>query len=259
MNRCKTIRNLLALRPADLSFAEQQQVKMHLVACAECTALAQVYAGQDGLIRNGPRVMLTPSQRGHLLSQIQRERRRYTMMSKSALILSTVTAIVLFVAIGLGVGALVTNQATPEALPARLVVEAEISSTPEVTLSLVWPVEGHHIGQGYSETHPALDIAAEEGTTVVAVADGVVIFVGWDELHGHNILIDHGHGWRSFYSKLLDYQVAVGDEVTTGQPIGRVGSTGQSTGPHLHFELRQNVDPWPLLPRAIASYYVKLF
>jgi murein DD-endopeptidase MepM/ murein hydrolase activator NlpD len=249
MNRCKKFRALLALRPADLSLEEQQLVKRHLVACADCATLARSYAEQDRLIHHAPRVCLTPSQRGQLLSQIQQERRQYKITTKLSIILSSATAIMVLTALGLGVGALITTgQPTPDALPAPQVpVDAETPLTaPETTLTLVWPVEGH-ITQTYSDNHPALDIAAKEGDPVVAVAAGVVVFVGWDDVYGNNVVIDHGDGLRTFYSKLLDYQVEIGDEVTEGQQIGRVGSTGQATGPHLHFELHQNINPLPLL------------
>jgi murein DD-endopeptidase MepM/ murein hydrolase activator NlpD len=249
MNPCKKFRALLALRPADLSFEEQRQVKTHLTACADCATLAQAYTEQNRLIRSAPRLSLTPSQRSHLLSKIQQKRRQYTMMTKFSIILSMVTAVTIFVAMGLGVGALITTgQPTPEALPAQQVpIDAEtLLTTPETTLTLVWPVEGH-LTQTYSDKHPALDIAAKEGTPVVAVAAGVVVFVGRDDVYGNNVVIDHGDGLRTFYSKLLDYQVEIGDEVNAGQQIGRVGSTGKSTGPHLHFELRQHINPLPLL------------
>jgi murein DD-endopeptidase MepM/ murein hydrolase activator NlpD len=113
--------------------------------------------------------------------------------------------------------------------------------------AFVWPVEGE-ITQGYSAQHHALDIAAEAGTPVLAATDGVVVAAQWDsEGYGNIVLIDHGGELRALYSHLLDYQVEVGDEVTAGQQIGTVGNTGQSTGPHLHFELRQHLDPLPLL------------
>jgi murein DD-endopeptidase MepM/ murein hydrolase activator NlpD len=250
MNPCEKFRVLLALRPTDLKLEEQQLVNSHLAACADCATLAQVYTEQDRLIRNAPRISLTPSQRNHLLSKIQQKRRQYTVMTKLSIILSAATAVAIFVAMGLGVGTLITTgQPTPEALPVQQApIGAETPvTTPETTLTLVWPIEGR-ITQTYSDKHPALDIAAKEGTPVVAVAAGVVVFVGWDEVYGNNVIIDHGNGLRTFYSKLLDYQVEIGDEVNTGQQIGKVGSTGQATGPHLHFELRQNINPLPLLP-----------
>ncbi|MDY7078066.1 MAG: M23/M56 family metallopeptidase [Chloroflexota bacterium] len=109
--------------------------------------------------------------------------------------------------------------------------------------TLVWPVEGH-IAQSYSPEHRALDIAAEEGTPIVAAADGVVTTAQWDsDGRGNMVIIDHGDGWSTLCSHMADYQVAEGDEVTAGQVIGTVGSTGWSTGPHLHFELWHDTEP----------------
>jgi beta-lactamase regulating signal transducer with metallopeptidase domain len=117
--------------------------------------------------------------------------------------------------------------------------------------SLLWPVEGE-ITQPYSASHLALDIAAKSGTPVAAAAAGVVTVAGWDNVHGYGnmVVIDHGGGLSTFYSHLTDYQVEVGNRVTAGQVIGRVGSTGRATGPHLHFEVRQGderINPLALL------------
>jgi murein DD-endopeptidase MepM/ murein hydrolase activator NlpD len=140
-----------------------------------------------------------------------------------------------------------TPLATAKETPAQLSVDAGILlATPKITPTLIWPVDGH-ITQGYSDEHPALDIAAKQGTPVIAAAAGVVVVAARDEVYGYYIIIDHGNGLRTLYSKLLDYQVEIGDEVTQGQQIGRVGSTGNSTGPHLHFEVRQQINPLPLL------------
>jgi murein DD-endopeptidase MepM/ murein hydrolase activator NlpD len=103
----------------------------------------------------------------------------------------------------------------------------------------VWPVEGH-ITQTYSDQHQALDIAAQTGKPVVAVVEGMVISAGWDEVYGYNVIIDHTNGLQSRYTKLSAYSVEPGELVAQGQVIGEVGSTGTSTGPHLHFELIQN-------------------
>jgi murein DD-endopeptidase MepM/ murein hydrolase activator NlpD/beta-lactamase regulating signal transducer with metallopeptidase domain len=116
--------------------------------------------------------------------------------------------------------------------------------------ALAWPVVGGRVTQSYSDKHPALDIAAAEGTPVLAAAAGVVTATRWDDDYGNVVILDHGEGLSTFYSKLSSYQVEVGDEVDVGQPIGQVGQTGRATGPHLHFELRQDgtrINPLPLL------------
>lgn len=116
--------------------------------------------------------------------------------------------------------------------------------------SLLWPVEGE-ITQPYSASHQALDLATKSGTPVAAAAAGVVTVAGWDsEGHGNMVVVDHGDGLSTLYSHLMDCQVAVGDSVMAGQIIGRVGSTGQATGPHLHFEVLQGdeqINPLALL------------
>jgi lipoprotein NlpD len=114
--------------------------------------------------------------------------------------------------------------------------------------TFAWPVEGY-ISQFYSSEHPAIDIAAKEGTPIMAAAAGVIVKAGWaDEGPGNCIVIDHGNEMFTRYTHLLDYQVKVGDTVSQGQQIGRVGSTGMATGPHLHFEVILKIDPLTVLP-----------
>ena len=103
---------------------------------------------------------------------------------------------------------------------------------------------------GAPDFHPGLDIAAPMGTTVTAAASGTVILAQWYGGYGNFIMIDHGNGVASGYGHLSSIYVSVGQEISKGQAIGAVGSTGHSTGPHLHFEVRVNgkpVDPAPRL------------
>jgi murein DD-endopeptidase MepM/ murein hydrolase activator NlpD len=103
---------------------------------------------------------------------------------------------------------------------------------------------------GAPEFHQGLDIAAPTGTTVTAAAGGTVIMAQWYGGYGNYILIDHGAGYSTGYGHLSAIYVASGQSVARGQAIGAVGSTGQSTGPHLHFEVRiagKPVDPAPRL------------
>ena len=103
---------------------------------------------------------------------------------------------------------------------------------------------------GAPEFHQGLDIAAPMGTTVTAAAGGTVIMAQWYGGYGNYILIDHGGGYSTGYGHLSAIYVAAGQSVQRGQAIGAVGSTGQSTGPHLHFEVRiagKPVDPAPRL------------
>lgn len=92
-------------------------------------------------------------------------------------------------------------------------------------------------GGGY---HTGLDIATSTGTPIHAVADGKVIQAGWQGSYGNLVIIDHGNGVQTYYAHCSSIYVSVGDTVETGDTIAAVGSTGNSTGPHLHLEVRVN-------------------
>jgi murein DD-endopeptidase MepM/ murein hydrolase activator NlpD len=93
---------------------------------------------------------------------------------------------------------------------------------------------------GRKSMHGGLDLAAPSGTEVYAARDGIVTFAGANPVYGTYIIITHTGNWTSLYGHLSSVAVRLHDEVRSGNIIGKVGSTGQSTGPHLHFELRQN-------------------
>jgi murein DD-endopeptidase MepM/ murein hydrolase activator NlpD len=105
--------------------------------------------------------------------------------------------------------------------------------------------------QGYPHFHTGIDLAAPENTPVQAAADGVVAVVGSSQVgYGNYVIVAHADGVATLYGHLNLALVKVGDRVSQHQPIGLEGSTGNSTGPHLHFEVRINgqpVDPIPLL------------
>jgi murein DD-endopeptidase MepM/ murein hydrolase activator NlpD len=128
---------------------------------------------------------------------------------------------------------------TPVAPPAARVVHRLVKPAPIVgTGQLIWPVVGGTISQYYSSYHKALDIAAPGGNAVLAAAAGVVTWSGWKTNGGGLVVaIDHGNGIVTVYNHLGSAAVAVGDTVTVGQTIGRVGCTGNCTGPHVHFEV----------------------
>ena len=105
-------------------------------------------------------------------------------------------------------------------------------------------------GRSY-EFHPGLDIDGERGDNVIAPGNGNVTKAGWTGGYGNMIEINHGNGITTRYGHLSKIEVAVGDSVTRGQLIGYIGSTGRSTGPHLHFEFRLNdksINPRHFLP-----------
>jgi murein DD-endopeptidase MepM/ murein hydrolase activator NlpD len=105
-------------------------------------------------------------------------------------------------------------------------------------------------GRSY-EFHPGMDIDGERGDEVIAPANGTVIKAGWTGGYGNMVEIDHGNGLTTRYGHLSRIEAEVGEKITRGQLIGLVGSTGRSTGPHLHFELRLNdrsINPRHFLP-----------
>ena len=85
--------------------------------------------------------------------------------------------------------------------------------------------------------HSGMDFSANIGTPVYATGDGVVKKAGWQSGYGKIIVINHGHGYETWYAHLNDYDVRVGQKVKRGEVIGEVGNTGKSTGPHLHYEV----------------------
>jgi murein DD-endopeptidase MepM/ murein hydrolase activator NlpD len=88
--------------------------------------------------------------------------------------------------------------------------------------------------------HKGIDIATRSGSAIKAAGSGVVTFSGWSGSYGRVIVISHGYGYKSVYAHNSSNDVRVGDHVTKGQVIGKVGSSGKSTGPHLHFEIHFN-------------------
>ena len=100
--------------------------------------------------------------------------------------------------------------------------------------------------------HNGVDYKAPVGTAVKAAAAGKVIYSGWYGGYGKVVILEHGNGYATLYCHLAAYDVAAGERVKAGREIGHVGSTGMSTGPHLHFELRRDgtpIDPAKFLPR----------
>ncbi|MEH2392577.1 MAG: peptidoglycan DD-metalloendopeptidase family protein [Nostoc sp.] len=96
---------------------------------------------------------------------------------------------------------------------------------------------------GYRRFHAGLDFAASYGSTIRAADSGRVIFAGWYGGYGRAVIIDHGNGMTTLYGHTSELYVTEGQAVERGQAIGAVGSTGFSTGPHLHFEVRRNGTP----------------
>lgn len=103
---------------------------------------------------------------------------------------------------------------------------------------------------GKRSFHDGIDIANQVGTSINAYADGTVTKTSWTDSYGNYIVIDHGGGLETYYIHLSGFDVSVGDSVTAGQLIGRMGKTGSATGSHLQFEVRVNgvpQNPWDYL------------
>ncbi|HYM49803.1 MAG TPA: M23 family metallopeptidase [Candidatus Limnocylindrales bacterium] len=136
----------------------------------------------------------------------------------------------------------VPSAAVPGALsrPTRPVPQPPAADRPAL-IHFQWPTQGV-ITQPFWQYHPGIDIANVTGTPVVSADGGRVVFAGWGD-YGLYVEIDHGNGYSTVYGHLSQLQVTLGQQVRPGQPIGLMGSTGRSTGPHLHFEIRQQGVP----------------
>lgn len=131
---------------------------------------------------------------------------------------------------------------------------------PPSSYGLQWPVSGPitspfgyrvHPVYGTRKLHTGIDISAAYGTPIAAAGDGTVIFAGWQSGYGNTTIIDVGNGLATLYAHQSSIKVSEGQTVKRGQVIGAVGSTGTSTGNHLHFEVRVDgtpTNPVPYLP-----------
>ncbi len=128
------------------------------------------------------------------------------------------------------------------------------------SLPAIWPAYGMLTSEfGYRRSpisrrwkfHSGIDIAGPRGTPIFVVAPGVVSFAGYNQGYGRMVEVDHGHGVKSRYAHNTSHFVRKGEVVDVGDRIATIGSTGRTTGPHLHFELlieEQAVDPMEYLP-----------
>ena len=260
MSECKDIRRLLALRAEDLDAGERAQIKAHLAACPHCAAIAEVYAEQNRVIRDASRVGLTPSQRGQFLSTIQRERRRHEMYAKLPAAFSTAAAIAALIVLALALQVLLpsgdrsvtsvlsipqpTETLTTDLHKVKFI--RDVPSFPQGQLQ--WPttrreISGWTFHDPRNPDHIGLDVAAARGDPIFAVADGVVTLAGWEGGYGKLVVVEHTGGWFSYYAQLEEIVADIGQQVKQGELLGKAGSTGFSSGPHLHFELRYHDHP----------------
>jgi len=110
--------------------------------------------------------------------------------------------------------------------------------------SFAWPASGgyvsSHVGYRWGKMHKGIDIARPSSLTIKAADNGTVVSAGWDGGYGNKIVIDHHNGFRTVYAHLSSIDVSAGQTVAKGSKIGNMGSTGNSTGVHLHFEVYKN-------------------
>jgi murein DD-endopeptidase MepM/ murein hydrolase activator NlpD len=136
---------------------------------------------------------------------------------------------------------------------------AELVDADELTCTDAWvvPIAGDYtitarfgqVGEHWSTTHTGIDLAAPIGREVLAATSGQVTYAGWDGRYGRKVEITHTDGTRTWYAHLSVITVRAHTTVTAGDVIGRVGMTGNATGPHLHFEVRPDAHGRPIDPQ----------
>lgn len=117
------------------------------------------------------------------------------------------------------------------------------TSAKKIGVSFVRPTSGvvtSRFGARWGRTHTGIDIGAPTGTPIKAAAGGTVIFSGWKGTLGKLVVVSHGNGVQTYYAHCSSLLVSSGQKVSAGQLIAKMGNTGRSTGPHLHFEIRLN-------------------
>lgn len=147
--------------------------------------------------------------------------------------------------------------ATTKKSVSELLGEVEGKSGAAATFPDKWPTDGGAISSNYGartgpieggyDWHPGIDIAVEFGTPIYATAAGTVEIAGWNGGYGRYVRINHGNGYQTAYGHMSGIAVAAGQQVIKGEIIGFVGSTGYSTGPHLHYEVLadgETIDPF---------------
>lgn len=139
---------------------------------------------------------------------------------------------------------IVPDGVMPEAAPVRRSQPQYLAQGPSAAFSapggasFVWPTAGQ-LSQYFAWYHPGIDVANRGAPGIAASAGGTVIVAGWPDGYGYGnrVVVDHGNGYSSLYAHLSNIYVGVGQNISRGQIIGQMGSTGRSTGVHLHFEI----------------------
>lgn len=137
-----------------------------------------------------------------------------------------------------------TNEPTLMSLPATRVVTTETASA-TVAFPASFPTTGY-VTRGFEpgRGHLGMDIAGKAGTTIIAAADGYVVFAGWTQMDGNMLILSHPGGYLTFYKHAQSLTRTAGTFVRRGDPIGTLGDTGEtSQGPHVHFEIWKDGSP----------------
>ena len=137
---------------------------------------------------------------------------------------------------------------------------SEVPRDGRTYLLLQWPLPATGVNSLYGvrkdpmdgilRNHNGVDLEADDGAIVSAAADGLVIWAGWNSGHGRQVIVEHVGEYRTSYSHLSQILTTVGATISAGDPVGLVGNSGRSTGPHLHFEVTHDemyLDPLDLL------------
>ncbi len=135
-----------------------------------------------------------------------------------------------------------------------LEIEVVDPETVETKQSIRLPVDSFIVSQGYNFFHPGIDLATIKGTPVYPIMEGSVVLINYGRFgYGNHVLIDHGNGRQSLYAHLAKIEVKEGEKVTFDSILGLIGSTGKSTGPHLHLQIFDNGN-W-INPRVFFESY----